>query len=291
MNIVRIIGGLGNQMFQYALAISLSERFPSQDVKIDITSFKGYGLHNGYEIERIFSSAKLSHASFKDILKIGYPYPNNLFRRIFKHVLPARKSMVVENKYWAYEKDILLDCSDKYLDGYWQSEDYFKHAEDRIREVFEFPEIHDDVNNKFINSIEGLVSASIHVRRGDYVGHRLLGGICTEEYFKSAINSLRKDKSIDCWVIFSDDADWARINISKLLPDSNVLFVDWNEGEYSYRDMQLMSLCNHNIISNSSFSWWGAWLNNHKDKIVIAPSRWLNLPLARSVTPSAWRTI
>src|SRR5690606_32306903 len=123
-------------------------------------------------------------------------------------------------------------------------------------------------------------SVSIHVRRGDYVGHPVLGGICDLAYYQKAIRSIEKKLKDPLFVVFSNDMDWCRTHLN--LPDA--AFVDWNRGEQSYRDMQLMALCKNHILANSSFSWWGAWLNPANEKLVVSPKRWVKTP---GVDPAA----
>lgn len=124
MKIIKILGGLGNQMFQYALYISLKEQFPREQVMIDTSCFKGYPLHNGFEIDRIFSQ-NAPVASWRDILKVAYPYPNYRFWQIGKYLLPQRKAMCVERKDFTFDTTALTRKGSCYYDGYWQHEEYF----------------------------------------------------------------------------------------------------------------------------------------------------------------------
>jgi hypothetical protein len=127
-----------------------------------------------------------------------------------------------------------------------------------------------------IKKIENNNSVSIHVRRGDFFKNKKriqrYGNICTNSYYKKAINIIKHKINDPIFLVFSDDIDWAKQNFT----GSNFIFVDWNKGKSSYRDMHLMSLCKHNIIANSTFSWWGSWLNNNENKVVISPSKMNN---------------
>ena len=286
MKIVKILGGLGNQMFQYALFLSLKELFPNERVMIDISCFKGYTLHNGFEIDRIFAQ-KPTIASWKDILKVAYPYQNYRLWQICKHVFPKRKTMYIEQKRLSLDTSILLHKGDCYYDGYWQHEEYFYTAKESILKAFSFPEITNERNKETTIRIQMSNSVSLHVRRGDYINHKLYRGICDIEYYKRAIQYIEKHVQPQLYCIFSNDTEWCKNSLQELLFGKEVIYVDWNRGAESFIDMQLMSLCSHNIIANSSFSWWGAWLNQHPDKIVISPTKWINAEVEDPI-PKRW---
>ena len=141
----------------------------------------------------------------------------------------------------------------------------------------------------FYKKIRQHKSVSIHVRRGDYVNHPLFGGICDKAYYQRAITYIQEKTDCDYYIIFSNDIKWCEENLSALLMGKNVVFVNWNKGKDSYQDMYLMSRCNYNIIANSSFSWWGAWLNNNPEKIVVAPKIWMKvLDNDFDIIPTSW---
>ena len=287
MKIVRIIGGLGNQMFQYALALSLRQRFPSECIKIDTSLFNGYPLHNGFEIDQIFGS-NFERARFKDIIKIGWPLPHYRLWQVGSRILPSRKSMCVERSDYTLELARITEPTSILYDGYWQSGLYFKEYRAQILDAFSFPEFKDENNIGLLNLLQSKKTVSIHIRRGDYVQHPFFKDICTISYYKNAIKYIRNNAEIDLFCIFSNDIQWVKNNFSEELTDIETVFVDWNKGNDSFRDMQLMSVCNHNIIANSSFSWWGAWLNNNKDKIVVAPYKWMNKDLKSTPICESW---
>lgn len=116
-------------------------------------------------------------------------------------------------------------------------------------------------------------------------------GVCSSDYYIRAITELNQSVNPDMYCIFSDDIEWCKENLKFLIGDKEVVFVDWNKGQESFRDMQLMSLCHYNIIANSSFSWWGAWLNNNDGKVVVAPERWMNKPLVNDPICDNWKRI
>lgn len=286
MKIVKILGGLGNQMFQYALFLSLKERFPHEQVMIDTSCFRNYPLHNGFEINRIFSQ-NAPVASWRDILKVAYPYPNYRFWQIGKYILPKRKTMYVERKDSSYDATILLQSGNRYYDGYWQHEEYFEDVRESIYKVFSFPAVTDCRNKKIVERIRAVNSVSLHIRRGDYANHPLFRGICDLNYYEQAIGYLEENVQPQLYCIFSNDIQWCERHLSDLLMGKDVVYVDWNKGAQSFVDMQLMSLCKHNIIANSSFSWWGAWLNRHPRKVVVSPKKWMNVELDDPI-PSSW---
>lgn len=289
MKIVKILGGLGNQMFQYALAVALQQRYPSEVVKYDVECFHGYPLHNGFELDKIFNLS-LSKASKLDIIRLSYPFFNYRLWQVGGRFFPRRRSMF-EEKNMRYENSLLNNPSPMWYDGYWQCEKYFKEYRLTILREFAFRDFTDAKNLELSKIISSSNSTSIHIRRGDYLSNPMFNGICTVKYYHSSIQYIRQHTTIDNVIIFSNDIEWCKETFCSSLEGLNTIFVDWNTGEDSYRDLQLMSLCRNNIIANSSFSWWGAWLNKHEDKIVISPSRWLNVDYVIDVIPESWITI
>lgn len=156
--------------------------------------------------------------------------------------------------------------------GYYQSEKYFKEITNIIRKDFTFPKPVDIINQKLINQIDNTESVSIHIRRGDYLNIPNTQNICSISYYKKAINLILKNISNPQFYIFSNDINWCKQH----LQIDKAIFISNNTGKNSFIDMQLMSCCKHNIIANSTFSWWGAWLNNNPNKIIISPNKWMN---------------
>lgn len=288
MKIVKILGGLGNQMFQYALFLSLRERFPDEQVLIDISCFRDYPLHNGFEIDRIFAQHP-PVASWKDVWKVAYPYPNYRFWQIGKYILPKRKTMCMERKDLALDMTALTRKGNCYYDGYWQHEEYFYAVKESIWEAFSFPEMTNKQNQEITSRLQmsNSNSVSLHIRRGDYINHPLFRGICDLDYYKRAIQYMEEHIHPRLYCIFSNDIQWCKNNLYDLLSGKDVIYVDWNKETESFVDMQLMSLCHHNIIANSSFSWWGAWLNRYPQKIVVSPQKWTNTTIQDPI-PNNW---
>lgn len=274
MKIVNIIGGIGNQMFQYAFALALQEKYPHEEIKLDVTHFSGYGLHNGFEIERVFGS-QLPYASVKDLMKVTYYAPYYKLSRLIRKVFGYRKSEYKEPRLFTYWGDDVFHIeADCYYEGSWQNEKYFKDYRDKILKAFTFKNPLSERNLNLQNQINCCNSVSIHVRRGDYLKDPTYKGICDLPYYINAIKIIKSKVDNPHFFIFSNDAEWCRRNIANLC--ENYTIVDWNQGALSSIDIQLMSYCKHNIIAHSSFSWWGTWLNVNPQKIVIAPKGWFN---------------
>lgn len=273
MKIINILGGLGNQMFQYAFALSVAAEYPNEDVKLNTLCFKGYPLHNGYELDQIFNIT-LPYAKISDLIKVAWPWAHYRIWQVGRRLLPNRPSMCWDKDY--SDTFDLADISNKsYFDGYWQSPRFFNKHRNAILKAFQFPPLKSKQNQSSERFIKEQPSAFIHVRRGDYVHHPIFGGICTLDYYDRGINLLKK-KGYKRFVIFSNDIDWCKANLVSYLEQCDVLYIDWNKGDSSYIDMQLMSMCEAGIIANSSFSWWGAWLSS--SKLILAPNKWTNIP-------------
>ncbi len=268
-------------MFQYAFAASLSKY--CTNVKLDISRYDYYKIHNNYELEKIFN-VHGNYATLKEIRKLGYSRDNKLTNIIIKSPF-VKKSVFNEGDNVYDIQD--LPCDGIYFRGFWQNEKYFSDIRSNVLKFFTFPEIYDNTNSRICEEIRAGVSVSMHVRRGDYLNHPLYMGLCDITYYQSAYDYLVANIGGNFNLfVFSNDINWVKENMH--FP--NMYIVDNNQGESSFRDMQLMALCNHNIVANSSFSWWGAWLNQYDNKIVIAPKKWINreTPLANAVIPDIW---
>lgn len=287
MKIVNILGGLGNQMFVYAMYLALKEAHPNEDIYICKRSYKGYPLHNGYELGNVFG-ADAPEVSLWQLVKIAYPYWNYRTWQLMRHFFPKRSCMLSGTEDIPFDYENVTRKEDGFYDGYWQNENNFLPIRDKILEVFSFPQFNDKRNIELAELITNKRAVSCHVRRGDYLKDPLYG-VCTSEYYVKAIDEINRKVSPDLYCVFSDDVKWCKENLGEIIgKDKEIVFVDWNKGENSFRDMQLMSLCNHNIIANSSFSWWGAWLNNHDDKVVVAPNIWMNKPMVNDPLCDSW---
>jgi hypothetical protein len=276
MIIVQLKGGLGNQLFQYAAARAISERQHSE-VMLELNTYnqKGLKAHEFYALKYFKINAGIINNSDVELF-----YSNNIFRKVQRKVMrlmgKGKIRQIYEKKQFIFDPKIFMYTGNIYLRGYWQSEKYFKNIEDIIRTELS---LNDLLTPKTLEIAEEIRTknntVSLHIRRGDYITdaktYNVLG-LCSLDYYKKCVSSLAKELGGLNLYVFSDDLAWVKEN---LICDYPLYFVDHGDIEYAYEDMYLMSLCEHNIIANSSFSWWGAWLNKNKDKIVFAPQKWI----------------
>lgn len=286
MKIVNILGGLGNQMFEYAMYLALKEAHPQEDIKVCTRSFGGYRLHNGLEIQRIFG-VELPEASLWELAKVAYPFFNYKTWQVMRHFLPKRKSMTRGGFDISFDYVQVAREDSCYYEGYWQNEGNFKKIRKKILETYTFPEFTGENNLQLSERLKTANAVSCHVRRGDYLKQPDMC-VCTPKYYEQAITKMKEIVNPDLYVIFSDDIQWCKENLTELIGDCDVVFVDWNNGEQSFRDIQLMTLCKHNIIANSSFSWWAAWLNQNDDKVVVAPERFATFEIKNDPICESW---
>lgn len=259
MIITQLTGGLGNQMFQYAMGRAVAEHL-KVEFKLDVIVYKKH------------KKRQYSLDNFNIIAKIATPLDI-----ITRKYLPWRK--IIKEKRWDFIPEALNLPDNSYINSYldnywyvWQSEKYFKDIENIIKKEFTLKKSLPDSSNELQDLIENSNSVSIHVRRGDYTEpkHKAIFTSCTEEYYRRAISTISSKVDSPRFFVFSDDLEWCR---TLPLPKDTV-FVGSEFGLKDYEELVIMSKCKHNIIANSSFSWWGAWLNNNASKIVISPKRW-----------------
>lgn len=284
MKIVRYLGGLGNQMFQYAFYKALKQHF--KRVKADLGGFESYGLHNGFELEKVFD-IRLVRASPLEV-RVLDPHHRQWPYRKLRRILNVRNAYFEERVPFSFDRSIFSDASSRLFWGYWQHCQYLSAIEDDLRKDFSFSPLQDAKSLGLVERLEGDGDyVAVHVRRGDYLKDPYLGGMVTLGYFQQALSLLNGLVANPRFVVFSDDVNWCRQHLNP----PNALYVDWNRGKESFRDMQLMSRCQHAIISNSSFSWWGAWLNPNPKKIVVVPRVWCSPALATDTVgmhPKEW---
>lgn len=285
MIIVKLIGGLGNQMFQYATARRLAIMH-NTSLMLDISEFETYKLRR-YALNHFNIKAEIATPKQLKLCK-----PNNKLNKLRQMFIKSYSSSFnyIKEKHFNFDHKI-LELPDKiYMDGYWQSEKYFKDIKDIIRNEFTVKYELNEKNKEPADYICNCESVSLHVRRGDYVTNpktNAVHGTCDLDYYHKCIALLMNKVKQPHFFIFSDDPEWV---IANLHIDYPTTFITHNEPEKDYEDIRLMSMCKHNIIANSSFSWWGAWLNANPDKIVIAPQRWFqdNKNDTRDLIPKSW---
>ena len=277
MIIIKIKGGLGNQLFQYAVgrALALHHRLP---LKLDLTIFKTYKLHR-YLLDQFAIQAEI--ATEDEIIKLK-GRNNVLFSALRKAGLVKRKSYLKEKRSSYFDASVFKN-DDVYLDGYWQNELYFSDIrEELLRDLISISSM-SDLGVVYMEGIKKSNSVSLHVRRGNYLNLKNFN-VLDIDYYMKAVEYIRKNVEKPTFYIFSDDLEWCKNSLGFL---DNCIFVDSTKTEID--DLKLMSFCKHNIIANSSFSWWGAWLNQNFKKTVIAPKGWLlNDPGSSKVILSDW---
>lgn len=290
MVIVQLKGGLGNQLFQYAAGRRLSIML---DVTLKLDKDTYYVNQIRRDTQRVYELGNLNivedFATPQEIKRLcgGTGRPLRKIKQVFG--LASMKTYVQE-KDFSFNSDILNLRGDCYLDGYWQSEKYFKDIEDIIRNDFTVKSFPSEENNKIINALMKGNSVSIHFRLTDYLTNphaRKTHGVCSLEYYKKAITLMKQNVNNPQFFVFSDDLEWVKNNID-IGPE--VTYVAINDSVHGYEDLRLMSYSKHNIIANSSFSWWGAWLNSYPEKIVVAPKQWFKDSLidASDLIPETW---
>ena len=270
MIVVEASGGLGNQMFQYALYKKLESM--NKDVAIDTSFF--HSKQDLRELEIGVFGVQYRSISDKEVAYIrGYGYQDTILDKL-KYKLKPSKMKIYTDIIEKYQPEI-LNMDNVYLSGYWQCEKYFSDIRGIILNEFTFPLEMRKKTEELCKKMEKENSISVHIRRSDYLTEqnaKIYGNICTEIYYENAVAYMDKHIENPCYYVFTDDLQWAR----EYFKEDRFVIVDEYRGKDSYVDMYLMSRCKHNIIANSSFSWWGAWLNQNPEKKVLAPKRWFH---------------
>lgn len=273
MMIVRLMGGLGNQLQQYALCRKLE--IMGKEAKLDTSWFTDRVQENmqaprPLELQRLVNlPAKTACAEeVRALLGRQYEDKEGTWEKIKRKINPASAMVFEESQMYHPE---IFDWDRKYLVGYWACEAYYEDILPKLRSEICFPKDTKDLNSKTIEKMEQEMSVSVHIRRGDYldaVNMEMFGNICTESYYESAIRYIRENCENAVFYIFSDDRDYVRAKYQ----GGEYRIIDWNNGADSFYDMMLMSHCRHHICANSTFSFWGARLDGHDGKIMIRPS-------------------
>lgn len=292
MNIIRMSGGLGNQMFQYALYLKLCSM--GKEVKFD--DINEYRDDNARPIMLSVFGIEIPRATWDEI---NYYIDGSmeLAKRIRRFFFGRKVTQYIEEGFYDAK---ILSFDDMYIRGSFQSEKYFADIEQTIRQAYCFPSLDTmhlpeklyELTKELLGQIEKSMSVSIHMRRSDSrADEELYEGICTGKYYEGAVGFIQERYPEAVFYIFSNEPKWVKSWVDHLIEGQKTenmsiedvealhrkfIMVEANTEYTGYLDMQLMTRCRHNIISNSSFSWWGAWLNENPDKIVIAPDRWKN---------------
>lgn len=264
---VKITGGLGNQLFQYAAGRTLSLQHQTE-LLLDVAGFNDDRLRN-FELKAFETNVAFAEA--KDTVFVG---SRSFLEKVRDNIAPYHLRKVFREKHFHFYRNFFKLPNGIYLKGYWQSEQYFSPAADTIRRELQLKEPLIQKVARFGQGLAKMNSVSVHVRRGDYTNPEVLRvhGVLPASYYDKAVSTfLQSDPSVSFFV-FTDDPDWVKANIRI----KNAHFVSGSESTTHYEDFYLMSKCRHHIIANSSFSWWAAWLNNNPDKKVVAPRQWFN---------------
>jgi hypothetical protein len=293
MIIVRISGGLGNQLFQYAYGRSMAIK-NTTELKLDISSLKNTERAFGLDVFTI----KASLAEPLDYKKVGIVdvSKQDFFSKIQKKLIelleenkPNNQKKIIREAGFTFNADLMEISGDHYVVGLWQSEKYFSSFRSDILSDLTLKNPLSPAADHLKSDMVALNSVSIHIRRGDYVSNAHTNqkhGVCPPEYYARTIEHITKHVSNPHFFVFSDDIAWVKENLK--LP-SQTTYVSGSTTQ-AHEELMLMSFCKHNIIANSSFSWWGAWLNQNPAKIVIAPKQWFATSTieTKDLIPLSW---
>ncbi len=281
MIIAQLTGGLGNQLFQYAFGRQLSIR-NTTELKLDVSAFENtnYAAARRYALEPFNVMATVaSNSELK-------PFRKSKLVTFVSRVLPYYQRAVVYEPFFQFDPRALMVANNRYVVGYWQSEKYFKQCEKEIRAELTLtkPLVH-----PLVNEVSKPNTVSVHIRRGDYVSDattNAIHGVCSPEYYQKALAIIKQTTPHPHFFIFSDDTQW----VKKTMNFSDAVTYVADAGLKDYEELELMSKCSNHIIANSSFSWWGAWLNSSAIKKVIAPKKWFNDTAinTKDLIPDSW---
>jgi hypothetical protein len=299
MKVVKLYGGLGNQFFQYAFGKSLQEK-TNETVKYD-TSWFETGADYDHDILYLdFFDTNYEVASEREIAELyplggfgekiakrlyyTYPFVSQLLFGYFRETDGDTDGIFESEPYTFEYSPRVYRSGSSYFDGYWQAAQYVETVADELTEQFSLSVPLSEQGRITSEKISDSESISIHVRRGDYTKN---DNALSPEYYDSAIEHMNSRSNRPEYYIFSDDMGWVRDNLEI---EAECTYVDHNGVETAYEDLMLMASCEHNIIANSTFSWWGAWLNQNTDKIVVAPGVWLGGVATRDIDilPDTW---
>lgn len=280
--IISYRGGLGNQMFTYALHKMLEDK--GKNVRADMLQHYTWDLRD-FELTKVFPNTNICKASsynIKNYRTIASYMDDD--RRFIYYIEPNVMNGV---KSFADKRLLDDDLEWGYLSGYFQTRIFAQEIEDILRQEFTFCTPKDDKLKKVVQDIKAKNAVAVHIRRGDYLSvPEMYGGICTKDYYLSAMKVIKAKVEKPFFYFVSDDIEWVKHNFC----EENAMYIEPQmfDDYHDWYDMYLMSECKHNIIANSSFSWWGAWLNSNKNKLVLAPKKWVNADSMEDICPENW---
>lgn len=280
MIVIRIWGGLGNQMFQYAMGYAKANEV-NEELRLDTTFYST--KHNSRQTERtldLFQLPIICRNEIKTEKEIGLairllkdPYVNYAIRKLLPIVFPVgRFTYIKEHKLEYVPRVSSLDKKNAYYDGYWHSDKYFvKYRDDLLKQ---FVYTNNNIEKAYHEMSQGnsFETVAVHIRRGDYItqNNPNARGV---DYYKDAISIIKQKISNPIFCFFSDDLEWVKTNFEMI---DNMALANEKRNLNDIEEFQLMAKCHHQIISNSSYSWWAAWLNDYKGKVIVAPKHWEN---------------
>lgn len=289
-------GGLGNQLFQYATGRAHSLRTDS-DLYIDISKFnRNLGPNvakQSLHLDAFDLPIEFVQESSKD--QVNWKISGKI-RRGVATMAPQLAiylfDLYVENRSFMFDSNVINLPGDVTLDGYWQSEQYFYDFTEALRREISVCNPLRGENSRWYERISDTDSISVHVRRGDYVS---LGRELPQAYYRNALDRIYRETEATSIFFFSDDMSWVRDHIQKLLPENiefDIYYIECNDSETAYEDLRLMCSCDYHIIANSTFSWWGAWLDCENDSRIITPDYWIRDPVDKlDIIPNRWITV
>lgn len=282
--VVGLSGGLGNQMFQYAAGRSLAVRL-GVPLTLDLSWFAGKSERQ-YALKAFQIEATLSYQC-EWMPALGRKWISRISRRWLSHILDVP---VWREQHFHYSKEFKLLSKPVYLEGYWQSEHYFKEVSTYLTQEFRLRKPLPLASINLLDEIKNCDAICVHVRRGDYLSNPAAAkvhGTCSADYYRAGVVELSQGLTKPHCYVFSDDPAWVRHNITLDYP---MTVIDINSPQDAHLDLALMAACSHYLIANSSLSWWGAWMGSHKTKKVIAPANWFIKADkdTRDLLPESW---
>lgn len=284
MIITKLSGGLGNQMFQYAAGFSVAKRMKTH-LFLDTRDYT-YDHNRDFELYNF----KISGTIAPEVILPAIKKENWLKYKLWK-ILDLNPKLLVQNQFDFNSVEGIIKSS-AYLSGFWFSEDFFIDVASELRSEFRLKEEMSKYSQDIMKQIENNTSVSMHFRRGDYVAveywkERL--GTCSENYYYHALDYIKSIVGENIHIfVFSDSIDWVKSNFKF---NVNTYYVSRSSNTFPHEDLALMSSCRHHIIANSTFSWWGAWLNEKSDKIVVCPDVFYIDPRLECITPKSWKAL
>jgi hypothetical protein len=284
--IVQLTGGLGNQLFQYATGRTLSLK-NGAELRLDLSFFENYKWHE-YSLGPL--NIKENFSTKEEINNLQLSEAGLFFK--LKRKLSGGQPVTLHERSLLFHPDYLAITAPAYLKGYWQCEKYFSDQENLLRQEFEVRIPPSGPNRALLKQIRETQAVSLHIRRGNFARVDFVNkvhGTCPMDYYKAATDYISQYCTDPVFYIFSDDIPWAKENLKIPFP---TVFADLNDDKTDYEDLRLMQNCKHHILANSTFSWWGAWLNPSPHKIVIAPKQWFSDPEKNkesiNIIPERW---